>query len=79
MAPPMDLRFNASGKLIQAGMTVKDAKGGADIVETVKFSGEIVSNGVKWPKKIVIEQNGAPYFDMEIATFEASAASKPRP
>lgn len=79
MAPPMDLRFNASGKLIQAGLTVKDPKGGADIVETVKFSGEIVSNGVKWPKKIAIQQNGAPYFDMEIASFEASPASKPRP
>lgn len=78
-APPVDLRFNASGKLIQAAMTVKDAKGGADIAQIAKFSGEIVSNGVKWPKKIAIEQNGAPYFDMEIASFEANTATKPRP
>lgn len=79
MAPPMDLRFDASGKLIQAGLTVKDPSGGADIAETVTFSGEVVSNGVKWPKRITITQNGAPYYDMEIASFEASPASKPRP
>lgn len=74
-----ELEFDAAGKLVRAGMVVKDPNGGADIVETVKFSGEIVSNGVKWPKRISIEQGGKPYFDLEIATFEANTAPKPRP
>ena len=60
-------------------MTVRDPAGGADIKETVKFSGEISSNGVKWPRKIVIEQNGQPYFDLDLATFEATPDLKPRP
>lgn len=76
---PAELMFDASGKLTGATLTVRDAAGGADIKETVKFSGEIVSNGVKWPKQISITQNGAPYFDLEIATFEALSATKPRP
>lgn len=74
-----ELEFDTQGKLVRAGMVVRSADGAADIVETVKFSGEIVSNGVKWPKRILIEQNGAPYFDLEIATFEALTTLKPRP
>ena len=70
-AAPTELEFDASGKLVRAGFTVRNPKGGADIVQIVKFSGEIVSNGVKWPKRITIEQNGAPYFDLTIASFEA--------
>ncbi|HEY7797186.1 MAG TPA: hypothetical protein VIA80_00355, partial [Hyphomonadaceae bacterium] len=70
-AAPTELEFDASGKLVRAGFTVRNPKGGADIVQIAKFSGEVVSNGVKWPKRITIEQNGAPYFDLTIATFEA--------
>ena len=75
-----ELEFDTAGKLMRVGLVVRDPAGGArDIVETVAFSGEIVSNGVKWPKRITIAQNGAPYFDLEIATFEANATIKPRP
>ncbi|HOZ26848.1 MAG TPA: hypothetical protein PLH23_10335 [Hyphomonadaceae bacterium] len=77
--PAGELEFDAAAKLVRAGMVVRNPAGGPDIVETVKFSGEIVSNGVKWPKRITIEQNGAPYFDLEIATFEANTTIKPRP
>jgi hypothetical protein len=71
-APPMDLTFDTSGKLIRAAYSVRDPKGGAaPIPQVVDFSGEVTSNGVKWPKKISIKQNGAAYFDLDIATFEA--------
>lgn len=74
-----DLRFDATGKLVGASMAVRDPAGGADLKQTATFSGEIVSNGVKWPKKIVIEQNGQPYLDLELATFDATPDLKPRP
>jgi hypothetical protein len=70
-ATPTELEFDTNGKLVRAGFMVRDPKGGADIVQTATFSGEIVSNGVKWPKRITIEQNGAPYLDLQLATFEA--------
>lgn len=76
---PADLGFDATGKLVSASMSVRDPKGGADIAQTIKFAGEIVSNGVKWPKQISIQQNGAPYYDLELATFEANPTIKPRP
>jgi hypothetical protein len=76
---PAELGFDNTGKLVSAAFSVRDAKGGADIAQTVKFSGEVVSNGVKWPKQITIQQNGQPYYDLEIATFEANTTAKPRP
>jgi len=76
---PAELGFDATGKLVSASMSVRDPKGGADIAQTIKFSGELVSNGVKWPKQISIQQNGAPYYDIELATFEANTTAKPRP
>ncbi|HVY90431.1 MAG TPA: hypothetical protein VG942_16310 [Hyphomonadaceae bacterium] len=74
-----ELEFDASAKLVRAGLVVADPKTGADTPEIVKFSGEMASNGVKWPKHITIEQNGAPFFDLELTSFEANTAEKPRP
>lgn len=71
-APPMDLRFNAGGKLVRAAYSVRDPKGGATpISQVAEFSGEMISNGVKWPQRITIKQNDAPYLDLQLATFEA--------
>ena len=74
-----DLKVDAAGKLVGAMMTVRDPAGGADIAQTVALSGEVESNGVKWPKRITVTQNGAPVYDLEIATFEAAPAHTPRP
>lgn len=71
-APPMDLTFDKTGKLIRAAYSVRDPKGGAaPLTQVAEFSGELASNGVKWPKKISIRQNDQPYRDIDIATFEA--------
>jgi hypothetical protein len=76
-APAMDLRFNADGKLIRVADSVRDPDGGSALIpQVITFDGEIVSNGVKWPKKITIQQRDAPYFDLELATFEARPAIK---
>lgn len=75
-APPIDLRFDAAGKLIRAANNVRDPAGGATpIAQVAEFSGEIVSNGVKWPKRITIRQNDQPYLDIELATFNARASN----
>jgi len=78
-APPMDLRFNASGKLVRAAYSVRNPKGGAPIAQVAEFSGEMTSNGVKWPKRISISQNGAPWMDLQLATFEARPEITVRP
>src|SRR5262249_21533296 len=70
-APAMDLTFDKAGKLVRAKDAVCDPNGGAaPIAQEIEFSGEVVSNGVKWPQRISIKQNGQPYFDLQIAKFE---------
>lgn len=78
-APAAELEFDAAGKLVRAGYTGTDPKTGAASPTIATFSGEIVSNGVKWPKHIKIERNGAPAFEIEIATFEALPEKVVRP
>lgn len=71
-APPMDLRFDASGKLIRIADSVVDPKDATKTIpQVIELSGEVVSNGVKWPQRISIKQNDQPYFDLQIAKFEA--------
>ncbi|MBI1359113.1 MAG: hypothetical protein GC155_02390 [Alphaproteobacteria bacterium] len=66
-----ELEFNASNKLVKVGGMVANPDGGADITQVATLTGEVESNGVKWPKHIAITRNGAPWMDIDIATFEA--------
>jgi hypothetical protein len=75
----IELAFDAAGKLVRASGNVADPKGGAAIAQVATFSGEVESNGVKWPKTISITHNGAPFYDLEITHFEALAAKVVRP
>lgn len=77
-APPTDLSFDAAGKLVRASLSVRDPAGGAaPVAETMEFTGELASNGVKWPKHISVKRNGAPYAETELTTFEARPAIVP--
>jgi len=78
-APGAELEFNADGKLVRAGFAGTDPKTGAQTVESYTFSGEIVSNGVKWPKHIKAERNGTAWYEIELATFEALPTRTVRP
>lgn len=75
----VELAFDANAKLVRASTAVADPKGGADIAQVATFSGEVTDNGVKWPKHITITQNGAPFYEVEIAKFEASPTKVVRP
>lgn len=74
-----ELEFDAAGKLVRAGYNGTDPRTGASVVEVYSFSGEIVSNGVKWPKQIKVERNGATASEIELATFEALPNKTVRP
>ena len=49
--------------------------GAADIDQVLLFSGEIVDDGVHWPRRIDILQRGLPYFTLEIDRFEVSPSA----
>lgn len=73
-APDTDLVFDRESRLVEARNRVSDPEGGAETIDQIfRFSGEIVSNGVRWPRRIEILQRGQPYFTLEIERFEAEA------
>jgi len=47
-------------------------EGAAKISQTFLLSGEIIDDGISWPRKIEIFQNGKPYFTLELTSFDAT-------
>lgn len=68
-APVARMGFEASGRLARLVNTVVSPGGGGDIAQEFTFAGEISSGGVRWPRRLTIYQDGAPFFDLTLATF----------
>lgn len=66
-----DLYFDRAYRLVRLVTTIADPASKRDVREELRFTGSIASNGVRWPRRIQILQDGAPFFDLEIARFTA--------
>jgi len=74
-APTTVLIFDPDGRLAGARNDVPSPyPGGAAVHQDFRFEGEIVSRGVHWPRRLTIDQDGKPYFDLTLTTFEAGPA-----
>jgi hypothetical protein len=71
-APPTVFGFDDQGKLVWATNEVPSPEGVAVIEQRFTFDGEITSGKVRWPQRIKIEQDGSPYFDLQLDTFLAA-------
>lgn len=73
--PPISFAIGPDGFPTAADLTVEaPAPDKPPIVEHLDFSGRLTSNGVAWPQRIAIAQNGEPYFTLSITRFEAILA-----
>ena len=74
-APTTVLIFDPDGRLAGARNDVPspDPAGGV-VHQDFRFEGEIVSHGVRWPRRLTIDQDGKPYFDLTLSTFDAGPA-----
>jgi len=70
-APPTQLWFDSAARLREARNAVPDPEGGAPVSQLFRFSAEAVPNYPKWPRRLSIEQNGKPYFDLAFTRFRA--------
>lgn len=68
-APRARMGFEADGRLARLTDTVDSPDGGAAIPQVFTFEGEIAGAGVRWPRKLSIAQNGKPFFDLTLSTF----------
>jgi hypothetical protein len=66
--------FDPSGRLIEAGNAIDDSDTpGKKVEQRFRFSGEVVSNGLRWPRRLEMFRGGKPYFTLDIATFTAGS------
>lgn len=70
LAPPTTLYLDERWRLASAENVVDAPDGVSRIAQTIDFLGEIESRGVRWPARLKIRQDGRPYFDLTLATFE---------
>lgn len=63
------LYFTADARLVRIVTTVTDPTSGRDLPEELRFSGQIVADGIRWPRRIQVLQNAAPFFDLELTSF----------
>jgi hypothetical protein len=62
--------FDSSGRLVEARNAVDDTDTpGKTMEQRFRFSGEIVSNGLRWPRHMEIFHGSEPYFTLDIASF----------
>ncbi len=69
--PPADLYYDA-GRVAIIDMVVDPPRAGNRLTERFTFSGELVSNEVKWPQRISILQDLRPFYELTITNFEAT-------
>jgi hypothetical protein len=72
-APPTLLRFDSAGRLIGAENQVGSPDGDTPLRQLFRFEGRM-PGPIAWPRRIRIEQNGASFFDLTLASFSASPA-----
>ena len=65
-------QFSRAGRLMRAWNIVADSeKRGNMVPQEFRFSGEVRSNGLRWPQHLELMHGNAPYFTLDIRTFEA--------
>lgn len=69
--PPADLYYE-NGRLAFIDYIVDPPRAGAKLGERFTLTGEQVSNEVKFPQSLSILQEGRPYYDLTITSFQAT-------
>lgn len=64
-----ELFFDRAGRLARLVTKIVDSSSGREVVEELLFDGMLEADGIRWPRRIQIQQDGAPFFDMELSNF----------
>jgi len=72
LAPPADPHFAPDGRLAVLTNRVPAADGNGEVTQRFLFDGTVEAAGVRWPRRLRIEHDGAPYFELRIERFEVS-------
>jgi hypothetical protein len=70
-APLTHFHIEESGRLAEAVNHVPHPETGRPVRQHFHFSEEQMPGPVRWPRRLRIDQDGKPYFELELDSFEA--------
>jgi hypothetical protein len=69
----VDVYLDKANRVVRLVTTVHDPQADRDVNEELRLSGSVEADGVKWPARIQISQDGKPFFDLEVTNFRTAA------
>lgn len=70
--PAVDLFVDSTGRLSHVRLTVADPGGGPPIRQDAWLDGELAAGGMRWPLRLRLTMNGAPYFELRMRDLKVS-------
>ena len=70
--PAVEVFVDSTGRLAHVRLTVADPGGGPPVLQDAWLEGEIASGGIRWPQRLRLTMNGAPYFDLRMRNLVVS-------
>jgi len=70
--PAVELFVDSTGRLSHVRLTVADPGGGPPVRQDAWLEGELASGGIRWPQRLRLTMNGAPYFDLRLRDLRVS-------
>jgi hypothetical protein len=77
-APAADIYFDHAGHPLYLLDTVDAPEGDGRIAQRFEFEGEVIDQGVRWPRVLRILQEGKPYFELRIERFAVKRHAEQR-
>jgi hypothetical protein len=74
--PDVELTFDGSGSLDRMRAEIHDPVSNRKVVEKITFEGLLQAGGVRWPRRISITRDGAPFFDLELTEFSIGSSAE---
>ena len=70
--PAVDVFVDSTGRLSHIVLMVADPNGGPPVRQDAWLEGELTSAGIRWPQRLRLTMNGAPYFDLRMRDLQVS-------
>ena len=70
--PAVELFVDSTGRLAHVRLTVADPGGGPPVRQDAWLDGELAAGGIRWPQRLRLTMNGAPYFDLRMRDLRVS-------
>ena len=70
--PAADVFVDSTGRVSHIVLMVADPNGGPPARQDAWLEGELTSGGIRWPQRLRLMMNGAPYFDLRMRDLQVS-------